>query len=95
MRDDFLREPRPTPAGSREAHARLVEELEAHLEDSAACEGEAEALARLGTTRDRGRLERAPETQERTDAAKHGDSVGEPRLRSRAGGHPVCSRWTP
>ena len=50
MRDDFLRELRPTLAGSREARARLVEELEAHLEDSAACEGEAEAIARLGTT---------------------------------------------
>ena len=50
MRDDFLRELRPTLAGSREARARLVEELEAHLEDSAACEGEDEALARLGTT---------------------------------------------
>jgi hypothetical protein len=50
VQDDFLRELRPTLAGSREARARLVEELEAHLEDAAACEGEAEALARLGTT---------------------------------------------
>jgi hypothetical protein len=50
VRDDFLRELRPTLAGSREARARLVEELEAHLEDSTACDGEAEALARLGTT---------------------------------------------
>jgi hypothetical protein len=47
-----MRELRASLAGPRSARARLVEELEAHLEDAVERDGEAEALARMGSIAD-------------------------------------------